>query len=368
MINKDLEIIENDETLEKAERKNTQATCWVGTWNNPKMTDDEFHQVFIKFELDGHLQYMCFQREKGEDCGTIHFQYFIVWKNAKRFKWVKEQLPYGCHFKPMITNMVACKNYCTKKDTRISENYYEVGEFINKGSRSDLAECRKLLKEGMPFEQVADLYPTQCLMYERQLKSFEQTIIKLKQRKNRRLNMVVNYVYGKSGQGKTSFILDKYGDENVYRVSNYKKHPFDFYENEKVIVFEEYHSQFDFDDMLNFIDIYFCPLPARYNHKIAVYEKAYFTSNEPVDKLYPDLKIKDPETWNALMRRIHNVYNYDNPREREMLLNGTPNPNPFYIPPTKTQTNDKGEMTVIVDQQTLAIIDDIFPTENKRSI
>ena len=114
MINKDLEITENDPNIEKAEKKNTQATCWVGTWNNPKMTDEEFHQVFIKFEQDEQLQYMCFQRECGEE-ETPHFQFFIVWKNAKRFKWCKEQLPYGTHFKPMITNMVACKNYSPKK-------------------------------------------------------------------------------------------------------------------------------------------------------------------------------------------------------------------------------------------------------------
>jgi hypothetical protein len=348
----ELEIVENDPKVEQAEKKNTQATCWVGTWNNPKMTDDEFLETLKKFELDGHLQYACFQRECGE-METPHFQFFIVWKNAKRFKWCKENLPYGCHFKPMVTNMAACKNYCTKKDTRISENFYEVGEFINKGSRSDLAECRKLLKDGMPFEQVADLYPTQCLMYERQLKSFEQTILKLTQRKNRRVNLVVNYVYGKSGQGKTCFILDKYGDENVYRVSNYKKHPFDFYENEKVIVFEEYHSQLDFDDLLNFLDIYFCPLPARYNHKIAVYEKVYMTSNETVDKLYPEIRNKDSETWNALMRRIHNVYNYDDTRQREMLRNGTPNKNPFYTPlETKVE---QAEMRLLTPEETAGL-------------
>lgn len=350
MINKDLEITENDPKVENAEKKNTQATCWVGTWNNPKMTDEEFHEHLKKFEADEHLQYACFQREKGDENEVEHFQFFIVWKNAKRFKWVKENLPYGCHFKPMITNMVACKNYCTKKDTRISPQTYEVGEFISKGSRSDLAECRKLIKEGMPFEQVADLYPTQCLMYERQLKSFEQTLVKSKQRKNRRVNLVVNYVYGKSGQGKTSFILDKYGDENVYRVSNYKKHPFDFYENEKVIVFEEYHSQLDFDDLLNFLDIYFCPLPARYNHKVAVYENVYLTSNETVDKLYPDLRNSDPETWNALMRRIHNVYNYDDPKQREMLLNGISNPNPFYKPLKKEKVESE-QMRVLTPEE-----------------
>ena len=346
----DLEMLENDLQAENAQKKNTQATCWVGTWNNPKMTDDEFLEHLKKFEIDGHLQYACFQRECGE-LETPHFQYFVVWKNAKRFKWVKENLPYGCHFKPMVTNMVACKNYCTKKDTRISETFYEVGEFINKGSRSDLAECRKLLKDGMPFEQVADLYPTQCLMYERQLKSFEQTLIKLKERKNRRVNMVVNYIYGKTGEGKSRFILDKYGDENVYRVSNYKRHPFDFYENEKVIVFEEYHSQFDFDDMLNFLDIYYCPLPCRYNHKVAQYETVYLTSNETVDKLYPDVKTKDYDTWEAIMRRIKNVYNYDDPKQREMLLNGTPNPNPFYKPKKEEYINGMKVLNLTPEEQ-----------------
>ena len=349
ILEQDGEVIDGQVIID--ELKNSRATCWVGTWNNPKMTDKEFFDFLTDLHAKDILQYACFQREKGEEGEVEHFQFFVNWKTARYFKWIKETLPYGAHFKRMRTTKTACRNYCMKPDTRISETAFEIGEFIEERKRTDLLECRELLKEGMPFEVVADMYPTQSLMYERQLRGFEQQLIKRKERKNRRVNMVVNYVYGKAGKGKTSYILDKYGDENVYRVSNYKRYPFDFYENEKVIIFEEYHSQFDFDDFLNFMDIYFCPLPARYNHKVAVYENVYLTSNEPVDKLYPDIRNNDPETWNALMRRIHNVYNYDDPKQRQMLRDGIPNPNPFYKQPDDPQICEQTGMRILTPEE-----------------
>ena len=60
------------------------------------------------------------------------------------------------------------------------------------------------------------------------------------------------------------------------------------------------------------------------------------------------------------MRRIQNVYNYDDPKEREMLRQGIPNPNPYYKPPIQTQA-ENGEMVIVVDQQILDIVDEIFP-------
>ena len=329
---KKMEVTEGDETMAKNESENTRAACWVGTWNNPKMTIDEFHDHFKKLHEDDLLQYFVFQLEQGEN-ETPHYQFFVNWKNARSFEFMKEHIPYGCYFKQMETNKNACKKYCSKTKTRISETFYEVGEFIEERGRKDLVVARQLIKDGMSFDEVSDLYPSQSMMYERSLKNLEKKAMLEKERGRRRVNMVVNYVYGISGRGKTSFILDMHGDKNVARVFNYKKDPFYFYNGEKIVVFEEYHSQFDFDVFLNYMDIYFCPLSVRYDDKIALYETVYLTSNESPDKLYPDVKIKDPDTWNALMRRIKNVYNFDDPVERELLRTGQPNPNPHYKPP-----------------------------------
>jgi len=206
---KDFEVA--SEQVERAEGKNSRGTCWVGTWNNPKMTDEEFLAHLQQLEVDEHLQYACFQREEGEECKTPHFQFFVVWRNAKYFKWVKEQLPYGCHFKPMISNMTACRNYCMKPEGRIGDPY-EVGEFIAKGGRSDLREIMGLIDDGVSLGAIKKLYPTQWIQYSRQFKEYEQFVIRKKQ-KGKRRPLTVSYVWSSTGAGKTSFFYDKFGSD-----------------------------------------------------------------------------------------------------------------------------------------------------------
>jgi hypothetical protein len=84
-----LEIIENDPMEQKAEKQNKKVSNWVGTWNNPTMTDDEFHTFLLQLENDGYLQYAIFQREPGEQSNIEHFQFYINFKNARAFNWVK---------------------------------------------------------------------------------------------------------------------------------------------------------------------------------------------------------------------------------------------------------------------------------------
>ena len=47
----EFEIQENDVEESNAEKRNSRNRCWVGTWNNPSMTDDEFY-AHLKILLD----------------------------------------------------------------------------------------------------------------------------------------------------------------------------------------------------------------------------------------------------------------------------------------------------------------------------
>ena len=125
-----------------------------------------------------------------------------------------------------------------------------------------------------------------------------------KYRRIRRTGLKVYYIWGKSGTGKTSGILDAHGDENVYRVTNYK-HPFDGYAGESVILFDEFRSSLPLADMLEYLDIYPVSLPSRYADKVACYETAYIVSNYPLEKQYPEVQRDCPEDWAPFMRRIN---------------------------------------------------------------
>ena len=124
-----------------------------------------------------------------------------------------------------------------------------------------------------------------------------------------RLDLEVVYIFGKTGTGKTRGVLEKNGYSNVYRVTDYL-HPFDGYNCQSVIAFDEFRSSLRLKEMLMYCDIYPIELPSRYANKFACYNKVYIISNWELEKQYSDLQRDDQETWQAFLRRIHKVIHY----------------------------------------------------------
>lgn len=307
---KNFEILEEDEDEQKAESRNSRNRCWVGTWNNPSMTDEQFLEHFKKLYNDEILQYAIFQRELGEVSKIQHYQFFLNFKNPQYFSKLKSTyVPHGAHFKPMISTARRCQAYCSKVETRIS-GPYEIGDFVEERQRSDLAKAIQLIDEGVSFEVISKIFPTQSLQYSRQLKDREQ-MVALQQEENNFRKLDVTYIYGPAGSGKTRFVLDKYGMANVYRVKFYDQRAFDAYRGQKIIFFDEFRSQFKISDMLSYLDGYPLELPCRNKDRVARYLTVYLASNISLDKQYLDVQANEPETFKALLRRINHVIRFD---------------------------------------------------------
>lgn len=104
------------------------------------------------------------------------------------------------------------------------------------------------------------------------------TILTEKYKETVRLDLKVVYISGATGTGKTRGVLEKNGYSNVYRVTDYL-HPFDSYNGQPVIAFDEFRSSLRIKEMLLFCDIYPIELPSRYTNKYACYNKVYIISN-----------------------------------------------------------------------------------------
>ena len=52
-------------------------------------------------------------------------------------------------------------------------------------------------------------------------------------------------------------------------------------------------------------------LPARYTDKVACYTKVIITSNLPLNKQYVNEQFEKQKTYNAFLRRINYVIEYD---------------------------------------------------------
>lgn len=124
--------------------------------------------------------------------------------------------------------------------------------------------------------------------------------------KTTRRDLSVTYIYGPTGTGKTRSVMDYYGYDNVYRVTDYH-HPFDTYDCEDVIVFEEFRSSISLGNMLNYLDIYPVKLPARYAPKQACYTEVYIISNQSLEEQYPELQRQYKRDYDAFLRRINYV-------------------------------------------------------------
>lgn len=100
--------------------------------------------------------------------------------------------------------------------------------------------------------------------------------------------------------------MERYGYENVYRVTNYQ-HPFDSYAGQDVILFDEFRSSLPISDMLKYLDGYPVMLPCRYADKAACFREVYLVSNIPMEAQYPNVQVDEPETWQAFRRRFQEI-------------------------------------------------------------
>lgn len=282
-----------------------QLRNYLLTINNPTETDDEFYN-FLKSLKD--IKYFIFQREKGEEKGTEHFQIYIEFTFGKRFDQLKKIFPRA-HIEQRQGSKTQAKKYCSKEDTRLS-GPYEYGEFVEIGERSDLTDIIELVKNGATDMEIMMTYPTQFIRYQKNIHMVRDLFLQEQQKNNFR-QLEVTYIFGDTGVGKTSSIMTKYGFENVYRVTDYNRDPFFSYNNQDIIIFDEFRSQFSIVDMLNFLDGYPLMLPSRYNNKIACYTKVFIISNIPLCDQYKDKQISEKTTFEAFIRRIHHVYNYN---------------------------------------------------------
>lgn len=289
------------------------------TINNEARTDNELYEYCKQLNS---IKYFVFQREKGHETGTEHIQMYIEFNNPKRFETIKSYFPKA-HIEPRKGSKSQARDYCMKSDTRIGEPM-EYGDFIDNGKRSDLTEIYELVKDGATDFEIMDLYPTQFMRYSKAIQQCRQTYVFEKYKKVFR-KLEVYYIWGVAGCGKSRYVMDKYGYENVYRVTNYNSGAFDTYQGQDVIVFEEFRSSFPIVDMLNYLDGYPLQLPCRYSNITACFTKVYIVTNIPLYEQYKSVQEKHDETWKAFLRRINLVYDFDNREDKSTILGHEPN-------------------------------------------
>lgn len=250
--------------------------------------------LFVKFKT---FQFGAMADEKGKN-GVHHTHIFCCFSAPVRFSMMKKYFPTA-HIESAKGTIEENLKYLKKEgkwakteksDTTISGTYEEFGERPpeNKGKRKDLEDLyHMIVDEELSNAEILALNQDYIMEIDK-LDKLRTIHLQEKFKGTRRLDIDVTYVFGVTGSGKSKDILDEYGDENVYRVTDYD-HPFDGYCCESVIVFEEFRSSLPLKDMLNYLDIYPIQLKARYNNKYACYTKVYLCTNWKLEKQYREV-------------------------------------------------------------------------------
>lgn len=302
---------------ENKAHKNIQRHAYQITINNP--IDYGYDHKKVKELLTMNFSTVSFfamADEVGKQ-GTPHIHIYVCfssrvrWSTLKRhFKEAHIEIAHGSVEDNILYIKKGGKWKDTdKEETKIEGSYEEWGEPPKqKGNNQDMAELYRLIKGGYTDSEIFEINNDYIREVDRINKI--RTTLLIDKFKDTRRNVKVIYITGRTGTGKTRDVLDTHGDSNVYRVSDYD-HPFDHYSCQPVICFDEFRSSLRMSDMLNYMDIYPIQLPSRYSNKVACYETVYIVSNWKLEMQYSEIQQHDRESWNAFLRRIHEIRAYN---------------------------------------------------------
>lgn len=303
---------------ETTAQKNVQRHAFFLTQNNPEnygVTHQMIKETLITYFPT--LKYFCLADEIAQT-GTYHTHIYVCFSSRVRISKIQKYFNHS-HIKIAKGSTEEAINYIKKvgkweitdkAETRVEGTYEEWGTPpAQKGTNQDMAELYELIKLGYTNAEILALNNDYILNIEK-IDKVRTTLLLDKFKNHRRLDLKVIYISGATGTGKTRGVLDEHGDGNVYRVSDYL-HPFDGYECQPVMAFDEFRSSLKLSDMLHYCDIYPIQLPARYANKFACYETVYIISNWELEEQYSEVQQETPESWKAFLRRIHEVRTYD---------------------------------------------------------
>lgn len=287
------------------------------TINDPK--EKGWTHEHILDVMRGNFKTLVYIAMADEQGSCYHTHVFVVFASRVRFSMVKRYFKEA-HIEKCKGSVSDNVNYIkkagkwesdeSKQEKKIEGTFEEYGAQPpdSKGKRSDMSELYQMIMDNMTDAEILAQNQDYILQIDK-INRVRTTILTEKYRETVRLDLEVVYISGATGTGKTRGVLEKNGYSNVFRVTDYA-HPFDGYNCQSVIAFEEFRSSMKISEMLMYCDIFPLELPARFSNKYACYNTVYIISNWSLEKQYIEVQRGDKESWEAFLRRIHKVIVY----------------------------------------------------------
>lgn len=279
-----------------------------GSERTPEMVEGALQEVF-----DAAIG----QPEKGGKSGYRHYQVFAQCRRI-RFGTLRKKLAAvglgDAHIEHRKGSVSEAVGYCTKSKTKDGDGFQfgqidrHEKEDSHQGERTDLQRLKARAEAGETVNEILlsedGAAAARCLGW---LRATCEAAQAARYRTAVRNELEVNYLWGETGVGKTSYVYAREGIGSVYTVSDYG-HAFDRYEGEKCLLLDEYTGQFSMPSILKILDVWPVQLSARYSNKWAAYTRVWVVSNLPASDLYTF----SPESQRrAFFRRFAHFYRMD---------------------------------------------------------
>lgn len=293
----------------------SQSRKWQITLNNPidkGYTHDRIIEIMADFK---NCIYWCMSDEVGYSEKTFHTHIYIHCSGAVRFSTILNRFEGG-HFEMCKGTSAQNRDYVFKSGkwkhsekeiTNIADSHYEFGDLPveRQGKRNDLDDLYDMIAAGVSNYDIIRDNPTYMVHLDKMDKI--RLMLQEEMYKHVMRDVYVVYSYGLTGTGKTRSIYETHGFDNVYSITDYD-HPWDGYNGQDVVVFEEFRSSLRLSKMLVYLDDYpNSNLPARYNNRVACYTKVYINSNIDLFAQYSSEQKNEVASWHAFLRRIDEV-------------------------------------------------------------
>lgn len=288
---------------------------------------DKWERIYQKNQ--SVIRYLIVGIEESEK-GYQHYQCYIqLWKQF-RMKGFKELIESdNVHLENQRGTNKEAQQYCYKGafiDPKKNKDEYEkyivygpqpsatiltFGKFCKgQGQRTEMLEIKDLLDDGESHYEICNKQDKYYESYARYYAFYE----KYKQwgddiRHNEiRQPLVNSVVYGDCDTGKTTAILNKYGCKNCYILKDPKKDNKNWngYENQKVLIIDDFYSWIPFNDMLRILDNKPYRVRKLGGYRWARWERVIITSNTSPKLWYPNMRYDEDkeEMLKAFYSRI----------------------------------------------------------------
>lgn len=248
------------------------------------------------------IRYIVYQKEVCPKTKRSHIQGYVEFKKPLRMK--RSQKLIGddkCHLEKRRGTRLEAKNYCMKTETRLKDTEpYEWGSWEEggQGARVDLKEA---LLSNRTIRDFRDNNPLLYCKYRNGIKDIYGDRTKDETKSFRKVS--VEYVYGKTGTGKTRYGMRW---KDTYKIEGSNLEWWDGYNGEKNILIDEYNNDIKITKLLNILDGYQLRLPIKGSFTYANWNNVIITSNLTPDELHENAR---DEHRNALFRRIKKIKN-----------------------------------------------------------